>query len=201
MRAIVLGIRLLVASPAVADCRGDIIELLNADMGSYRATAIVGESPYWRSITLEVVQPDRIHFKGALLPEVIVVGSNGWTMQDEQWIPLPHRSADEFRRSLGPIGRVTAEAVIDPLCLGERRVDGVAVVAYSATIVMHGVEMPTTIHADPATGAISSMEGTIETGGVSSDYIMLFDYDPTLTIVAPINERAGRRVIATASIP
>lgn len=185
-----ISLLLLMASPALADCKSDFAALIDKGLAakSYEMTMTGSSAGQQMNITARVTLPDRFHVKMPDM-EVIMIPQGIWMIEGGKWMQLPTEMTEMMKPMLDQVTRSPQEKLdkVENLeCLGPKIVDGVTFDSYSfiSSDEFAGIrsQVKVTAFADPSTGLISRME--ID-GGPQGIVVQTIRHDDTIEIKPP----------------
>lgn len=136
----------------------------------------------------EIVPPANMHAivdtNGQVI-EMTVLDGKAWMNMAGAWTELPAAAAEQMTAGFNMANTDAMDAMTEPQCLGTTNVEGKDVLSYAWKLDVDGNSTVNRAHVDPANGAPIRMETDVTTQGVTTNVVVKYTYDPTVTITAP----------------
>ena len=191
------------AAPAAAlpdDPKAAILQALRGQLtaGPYRTTTVITGEDFEQAATAEIAPPDRMHIRmdmGGMQMEMIYIGDQVWSKQgDGAWEVAERMGAPGAALLDEAMIADTERTITEAALIGPEVLDGVATLLYTFTTDLNLSEimpMPsvqqTRLWVDAATGLIVRQEMQDATADMPTTTVQTVEYDPTITIEAPVN--------------
>ena len=191
------------AAPAAAlpdDPKAAILQALRGQLtaGPYRTTTVITGEDFEQAATAEIAPPDRMHIRmdmGGMQMEMIYIGDQVWSKQgDGAWEVAERMGAPGAALLDEAMIADTERTITEAALVGPQVLDGVATLLYTFTTDLNLSEimpMPsvqqTRLWVDAATGLIVRQEMQDATADMPTTTVQTVEYDPTITIEAPVN--------------
>lgn len=180
----------LATTPAAADCKAEVeAMLLNAsNTGPARIRVETDSSIGQFTVTGEIIPTGKSHividFPGQQM-EVISIGDEAWLKTGAEWTVAGPELIAATAGFSGTDLQMLA-GLSEPQCLGMQTIEGVELLGYSFAYALEGITSTNLVYIDPATKFPARMESDIAAGGDAGKSVMTYEYDPTITITAPV---------------
>jgi hypothetical protein len=136
----------------------------------------------------EIVPPANMHAvvdtNGQVI-EMTVLDGKAWMNMAGAWTELPAAAAEQMTAGFNMANTDAMDAMTEPQCLGTTNVDGKDVQSYAWKLDVDGNATVNRAYVDPANGAPVHLETDVTTQGVTTNVVVKYTYDPTVTITAP----------------
>jgi len=191
------------ATPAAVlpdDPKAAILQALRSQLaaGPYRTTTVITGEDFEQAATAEIAPPDRMHIRtdmGGMQMEMIYIGDQVWSKQgDGAWEVAERMGAPGAALLDEAMIADTERTITEAALVGPEVLDGVATLLYTFTTDLNLSEimpMPsvqqTRLWVDAATGLIVRQEMQDATAEMPTTTVQTVEYDPTITIEAPVN--------------
>ena len=190
------------AAPAAqlpSDPNAAILQALRAQLnaGPYRTTTTIDMEGGAQTTVGTVIPPDRLHIVldlGGMKTEMIYIGDKVWSRQGEKEWQVADRLGTPGAGLLDESMIADTEKTITAVALvGPEVIDGVDTLVYTFTSDLSKSEvmpmesiMQSKIWVNTATGLIIRQEIEDTTTGTPAKTVQVIEYDPTITIEAPV---------------
>lgn len=182
------------------DPKAAILQALRSQLtaGPYRTTTVITGEDFEQSATAEIAPPDRMHLTmdmGGMQMEMIYIGDQVWSKQgDGAWEVADRMSAPDAALLDETMIADTERTITEAALIGPEVLDGVNTLLYTFTtdlnrseiMPMPGVQQ-TRLWVDAATGLIVRQEMQDATADMPTTTVQTVEYDPAITIEAPVN--------------
>ncbi|HEY9012671.1 MAG TPA: hypothetical protein VIN06_16815 [Devosia sp.] len=136
----------------------------------------------------EIVPPANMHANvvtNGQAIEMTVLDGKAWMNMAGAWMELPADAAAQMTAGFNMANTDAMDAMTEPQCLGTTNVDGKDVLSYAWKLDVEGNATANRAYVDPAIGAPVHMETDVTTQGVTTNVVVKYTYDPSVTITAP----------------
>ena len=190
LRSILVAAALLLAAPAHADPKADILAAHEAMMakGKFRTETRSISSGETTVSTNEVQWPDRFHMKSKDM-EMIILPEGTWMNQGGQWMKMPMNMAGMVKQLTPDAIKQSYDNMTNVQQLDDAEVEGEAVHVYeydtTATIMGIKADSHVKLYVGKSSGLILRQDVDGKAMGVGSQTISTYTYDPDINIQAP----------------
>ncbi len=190
-------------APAAAlpdDPKAAILQALRSQLtaGPYRTTTVITGEDFEQSGTAEIAPPDRMRLTmdmGGMQMEMIYIGDQVWSKQgDGAWEVAERMGAPGAALLDEAMIADTERTITEAALIGPEVLNGVNTLLYTFTTDLTRSEimpMPsvqqTRLWVDAATGLIVRQEMEDATADMPTTTVQTVEYDPSITIEAPVN--------------
>jgi hypothetical protein len=182
-----------------SDPKAAILQALRAQLtaGPYRSTTTIDMEGGAQTVVGTVIPPDRMHVSmdmGGINTEMIYIGAKVWSKQgDEAWVESDRIGTPGAGLLDESMIADTERTITEAALVGPDVVEGVDTLVYTFTTDLSKSEvMPmesisqSKIWVATATGLIIRQETEDATADTPSQTVQVIEYDPTITIEAPV---------------
>jgi outer membrane lipoprotein-sorting protein len=155
---------------------------------SFKATTTITSADQTQTNTLEFVPPDRYHLVNSAI-EAIIIGNDSYIKLGDQWSVSPI-DISTIMQGIMTLPTDLISQVTNWASLGQESLDGTPAQVYSydmqATIAGVQANSANKIWISTADGLPLKLESQADVNGVTTTTTNVYEYDPNLTIEAPI---------------
>lgn len=179
------------ATPAFADaCVDEIKAAMGKAMtsGPMKMQSTINGGGTNMTMDGEIVPPANMHavvVTNGQTIEMTVLDGKAWMNMAGAWTELPAEAAAQMTAGFNMANTDAMDAMTEPQCLGTTNVEGKDVLSYAWKLDVDGNATVNRAYVDPANGAPIHMETDVTTQGVTTNVVVKYTYDPTLTVTAP----------------
>lgn len=191
MRAFLFLLATLVAGPAFADAKSDILASHKAmmEVGKFRIEGTTESRSGNVTTWAEIQWPDRYHIRNQGM-EVIVLPGRTYMKQGAQWQPFPMDMSAMIKAMSPQAMKQGLDSMSNIRELGEQTIDGKVAKGYEydSTVTMMGVTAKSHVRMwiDASTNLPLRQEIDGEAAGMKSKTVQTYTFDPAISIDAPI---------------
>lgn len=178
-------------TPAFADpCVDEIKAAMGKAMtsGPMKMESTINGGGVAMTMNGEIVPPANMHAivdtNGQVI-EMTIVDGKAWMNMSGIWTELPAETAQQMAAGFNMANTDAMDAMTEPQCLGTTNVEGKDVLSYAWKLDVDGNATVNRAHVDPAIGAPVHMETDVTTQGVTTNVVVKYTYDPSVTVAAP----------------
>jgi len=188
------------ASPAMADCKDDIIAVMDRSSlaGPYRTEAALTAGERKATIVSQVVPPGDLHTKmtvGSVTKEMMKIGDQVWVNEGKGWRLAPPAIAARIGQMTSGIKTVAPNLINDVDCPGARTVEGRSLTVYTYKMDVPGgkASSSNTLYVDPESRLPAKITVEGRTGQMKSLTEISYVYDPKIVLTAPVTEAPAKQ--------
>lgn len=180
----------LAATPAFADpCVDEIKAAMGKAMssGPMRMESTISGATAM-SMKGEIIPPANMHATVDTAGQVIemtILDGKAWMNMAGAWMELPPETAAQMAAGFNMANTAALDTMTEPQCLGTTNVDGKDLKSYSWKLDVEGSATVNRVLVDPANNAPVHMETDVTAAGATTNVIVDYVYDPSITITAP----------------
>lgn len=166
--------------------------------GPYRIKTTVSTESGEMEMTGEIIPPDKMHMVsniGDQKQEMVFIGDKGWMNMGGSWTEAPIKASDIMAQMSSGMVDEFATTTSDVKAVGTETVDGQEAMVYSYVLDMNkstsmklDVVSSVKLWVSTASGLPIKQQIEGEAMNVKSTSTQLIEYDPSITIEAPVME-------------
>lgn len=155
---------------------------------SFKATTTITSGDQTQTSTLEFVPPDRYHLVSSAI-EAIIIGNDSYIKLGDQWSVSPI-DISSIMQGIMTLPTDLVSQISNWTYLGQENLDGTPAQVYSYDMQssIGGIQANSSnkIWINAADGLPLKLESQADVNGVTTTTTNVYEYDPNLTIEAPI---------------
>lgn len=180
----------LAATPVLADpCVDEIKAAMGKAMTSgpmKMESTISGATAM--TMSGEIIPPANMHAivdTAGQVIEMTILDGKAWMNMAGAWTELPAAAAEQMAAGFNMANTDALDTMTEAQCLGTTNVDGKDLKSYAWKLDVDGTLTMNRAFVDPANNAPVQMETDITAAGATTNVVVKYVYDPSVTITAP----------------
>lgn len=180
----------LAATPVLADpCVDEIKAAMGKAMTSgpmKMESTISGATAM--TMSGEIIPPANMHAivdTAGQVIEMTILDGKAWMNMAGAWTELPAAAAEQMAAGFNMANTDALDTMTEAQCLGTTNVDGKDLKSYAWKLDVDGTLTINRAFVDPANNAPVQMETDITAAGATTNVVVKYVYDPSVTITAP----------------